>query len=101
MPGRRYHITGSSNKGISNEKIPWYPTINQDLCGACGVCLKFCNNNVFAEGELTTVVANPYNCIFGCTACLNECLSDAISLPGINTLAAILCNLGAKHKITR
>ena len=91
-------MTGLKNIGIKQEEISWYPTINQDLCSACNACLEFCEKNVFAKGELTTVVANPYNCVIGCTACLNECISDALSFPSLKELAKMICELSEKQK---
>ena len=92
-------MAGSTSMGIPREKIPWYPTINQDLCSGCGACLDFCSNDVFAQVGLTSIVANPYNCVIGCGSCLNECISDALSLPDIKMLAHMLCCLREKQKI--
>ncbi|GAB4379307.1 MAG: ferredoxin family protein [Calditrichia bacterium] len=70
-----------SYMGIPREEIPWYPTINEDLCTNCGSCLDFCDNDVFEQGELTMKVVNPYNCVVGCDACARDCPEGAISFP--------------------
>jgi NAD-dependent dihydropyrimidine dehydrogenase PreA subunit len=38
---------------IPQEKIPWYPVIDEDLCTNCGNCLEFCSNGVFAATTST------------------------------------------------
>ncbi len=70
-----------SYMGIPREEIPWYPTIDEELCTNCGNCLDFCSNSVFEQGELTMKVVTPYNCVVGCDACMRDCPSDAISFP--------------------
>ncbi|MEG8947527.1 ATP-binding protein [Rosettibacter firmus] len=55
--------------GIPREEIPWYPTINTDLCNSCGNCIDFCSNDVFKAGKLYTEVVNPYYCVVGCSSC--------------------------------
>ncbi len=27
-------------RGIPREQIPWYPTVDEDLCNGCGVCIR-------------------------------------------------------------
>jgi len=86
--------------GIPREEIPWYPTIDPDLCSNCGACMDFCSNNVFAQGELHTEVVNPYNCVVGCSACQKECETGAISFPSKEELIKILNELREKYKST-
>lgn len=90
----------STYLGIPRKEIPWYPTINQDLCTNCGACMDFCSNNVFAQDELNMNVANPYNCVVGCRSCLEECTSEALSFPSKEELVKILKELREKHKKT-
>jgi NAD-dependent dihydropyrimidine dehydrogenase PreA subunit len=92
-------MAGSVFKQIINKEITWHPIINQDLCCSCGVCIEFCGKNVFIKGELATVVANPDNCVVGCKACLNECVSDALSFPDLKELVKIICRFGDKSII--
>jgi len=70
-----------SYTGIPREKIPWYPTIDEDLCSDCGSCLNFCSNGVFEQRESTMKVAAPYNCVVGCDSCKRVCPKEAISFP--------------------
>ena len=76
--------------GIPRENIPWYPTINEQLCTSCGSCLDFCSNSVFEQGEVAMHVTQPYNCVVGCSSCVKVCPSDAISFPSKEDLVAML-----------
>lgn len=91
-------MAGKEYMGIPREEIPWYPTINEDLCNSCGACMDFCTNDVFAQGELSTIVVNPYNCVVGCSACINECTTGAISFPSKEELVKKLRELREKYK---
>jgi len=91
-------MAGQTYMGIPREEIPWYPTIDPDLCNNCGSCLDFCSNNVFAQGELHTEVVNPFNCVVGCSACQKECETGAISFPDKKEFVKILQDLREKHK---
>lgn len=93
-------MAGQTYMGIPREEIPWYPTIDPDLCTSCNACMDFCSNDVFAQGELSTVVANPYNCVVGCSACINECPSEALSFPKKEDIIKILRELREKYKET-
>lgn len=86
-------MAGSLYMGIPREKIPWFPVIDEEKCINCGACLDFCSNNVFEEGESTTIVANPYNCVVGCSACQRVCDSEAISFPSKDELISWLHEL--------
>jgi len=93
-------MVNRSYMGIPREEIPWYPTIDPDLCSNCGACMDFCSNNVFAQGELHTEVVNPYNCVVGCSACQKECETGAISFPSKEELIKIINELREKYKST-
>ncbi len=69
--------------GIPREKIPWYPTIDEQKCIGCKLCFVTCGRNVF-DFDLERnkpIVANPYNCMVGCSTCATICPSSAISFP--------------------
>lgn len=70
-------------QGIPREEIPWFPTIEEDLCNGCRVCLEFCPYSVFEwDDETETVtVADPYNCYVGCSTCASKCKPGAIVFP--------------------
>ncbi|ARM30228.1 ferredoxin family protein [Prosthecochloris sp. HL-130-GSB] len=71
------------------EDIPWYPTINPDLCNGCADCKVLCKPGVFEPGPPDPegihrpkfIVAHPYNCIVLCDRCVPVCTSGAIKLP--------------------
>ena len=70
-------------QGISREEVPWFPTIIEDLCDGCKICLNFCSFGVYEYDEKTNKVkvANPFNCQVGCSSCALKCKPTAISFP--------------------
>lgn len=66
--------------GYPREKIEWYPTINEDKCVKCGMCMN-CGQKVYKWTDDVPVVANPYKCVVGCTTCATLCQGNAISFP--------------------
>ena len=69
--------------GVDRLKYVWFPRIDYDKCTGCGLCLLTCGNDVFRwypEGNLP-IVANPGNCVLGCTTCAKLCPEDAITFP--------------------
>ena len=69
-------------RGYPREQIPWYPTVNEDLCDGCGACLKLCRNGVLvltATGKVQVV--DPFACIVGCSSCANLCKPGALIFP--------------------
>ena len=83
------------NPSLPREKIPWFPSINYDLCKGAKECLAFCPNNAFAwdEAGARIMVANPYNCTVGCDNCVQICPNHAITFPDVEELAATLQRL--------
>jgi NAD-dependent dihydropyrimidine dehydrogenase PreA subunit len=83
---------------IPREKIPWFPTIDPDLCIGDQDCVNFCRNNVLAFDEDTfkAVVVNPYNCVVGCDACAKICPQGAITFQDKEELRATLRRLRAE-----
>ncbi len=80
---------------ISREKIPWFPTVNDELCIGDQECFSFCKNDVFAwdEENKRPIVQNPYNCVVGCQACIHVCPVEAITFPSKEELRATLKHL--------
>jgi NAD-dependent dihydropyrimidine dehydrogenase PreA subunit len=68
--------------GHPRETIPWFPTVNQDLCDGCGRCLDLCSKGCLAptaDGKVR--VADPFLCIVGCSSCTDVCTPEAITFP--------------------
>jgi NAD-dependent dihydropyrimidine dehydrogenase PreA subunit len=82
---------------IPREKIPWYPTIDENLCTNCGICIDFCPNGVYALVEAQTRVASPYGCTVGCSQCETQCTPGAIHFPEIIQFVETLRELRARY----
>lgn len=84
---------------IPRHLIPWFPTIDNDLCVGDEECFKFCKNQVFTwdESGNRPLVTNPYHCVVGCQACLNVCTVGAISFPSKEDLRATLRRLRSEQ----
>ncbi len=76
-------------RGYPRETIPWFPTVNEDLCNGCGICLKMCSTHCLAPTEDGKVwVADPFACVVGCSSCANICKPKAITFPPRSMLEA-------------
>jgi NAD-dependent dihydropyrimidine dehydrogenase PreA subunit len=77
---------------LPREKIPWFPTVDEQKCAGCKECFDFCKHEVYAwdEEKDKTRVARPYQCVVGCSTCAGLCKEGAISFPPLT----ILKNLG-------
>jgi NAD-dependent dihydropyrimidine dehydrogenase PreA subunit len=75
-------------QGIPREEIPWYPTILEDLCDGCNICLEFCSFRVYERDEESNKVkvVNPFNCQVGCSMCALKCKPKAILFPPLTVL---------------
>ncbi len=84
------HKTGYGTwRGYPRETIPWFPTVNDELCNGCSVCLKLCSAHCLAPIEDGKVwVADPFACIVGCSSCMQVCKPQAITFPPRVTLEA-------------
>ncbi len=89
-------MSGGTYQNIPRDEIPWYPTIDSNLCLNDNVCIDFCSNDVFRIDDINTVVANPYNCVVGCSSCGTQCPSGAITFPDKRELIEVLRTLRAK-----
>ncbi|MEM3627005.1 MAG: hypothetical protein QXZ25_03155 [Candidatus Bathyarchaeia archaeon] len=80
--------------------MPWYPTIFPEKCDGCvgfekPRCVEFCPNGVLAFQNGKAIVAHPYKCVNGCTACEPLCHKKAIIFP---TRSAIFASTVSKDK---
>ena len=75
-------------QGIPREEVPWFPTIREELCDGCSICLDFCSFGVYEYDEKTDKVrvANPFNCEVGCSICAAKCRPKAIAFPPLQIL---------------
>jgi NAD-dependent dihydropyrimidine dehydrogenase PreA subunit len=82
-------------RNIPREQIPWYPRIDLDKCVGCQECFNFCRNGVYLwdEDKSQPIVANPYNCVVGCSACANLCTGEAISFPTKEEIRQVIAAL--------
>lgn len=69
--------------GIPRAEIEWYPTVITERCIGCGMCVTSCGRGVYTFDYETNkaVVANPYQCMVGCSTCGAICLQDALEFP--------------------
>ena len=83
---------------IPRELVPWFPTVDEELCLGDQECFNFCKNDVFSwdEANQRPIVRNPYNCVVGCQACLAICPSGAIQFPTKEELRESLRALRAR-----
>lgn len=79
-------------RGLPREQVPWYPTVDAAKCKGCKECYNFCRQAVYDwnDENNTTLVAQPYRCVVGCSTCAGLCKEAAISFPPLT----ILRNLG-------
>jgi CDP-4-dehydro-6-deoxyglucose reductase len=84
-------------RGIPRDEIDWHPTVDLELCTGCGICVLGCGKGVyqFDYKENVAVVANPLNCLVGCTTCENTCPQHAISFPPMSYLHKTIKKRGA------
>jgi len=93
--------------GLPRERIPWFPTVDYELCTGDQVCFNFCKNAVFSwdEENRRPIVQNPYNCVVGCQACVNICPVEAIHFPSKeelrNTLKRLRVELDSEQALIK
>jgi len=71
---------------MASQKGVWFPAVFPDRCDGCEKyeaprCIKFCQNEVFELKDGKVVVVQPYNCVYGCSACEPVCPKKAIIFP--------------------
>ncbi|MCQ2036328.1 FAD-binding oxidoreductase [Stutzerimonas kunmingensis] len=87
--------------GVPREQIQWNPTVIEDVCIGCGTCVTGCNRLVyrFDYTRKKPVVADPLNCMVGCTTCANTCPTHAIHFPPLSTVFAMEARAEVRHVI--
>lgn len=85
---------------LPREQIPWFPTVDTDLCTGDQVCVEFCKNDVYRwdEEHEHPIVANPYKCVLGCNTCMELCPAAAISFPTPQELRETIRRLRTEQK---
>ncbi|MBN1453603.1 MAG: 4Fe-4S dicluster domain-containing protein [Anaerolineales bacterium] len=78
--------------GISRETIRWHPTVIEERCMGCGMCVTSCGKNVYAfDYEINKpVVVSPQTCMVGCTTCATICTRDAIEFPSTGYIRQLI-----------
>jgi len=84
--------------GVPREEIHWYPTVNDERCTGCGVCVDMCHRGVFSDTGKAKVT-NPYRCVVSCTGCASMCPEKAISFPTLVQLREELRQLRTRYKL--
>lgn len=80
-------------RGLPREQVPWYPTVDEDLCDGCGLCLRMCQKGALvAAPDGKARVGDPFACIVGCNACANLCKPGAILFPPRSILDTVVNN---------
>jgi NAD-dependent dihydropyrimidine dehydrogenase PreA subunit len=79
-------------KGTPREQIPWFPTVDPEKCIGCRKCFEFCGHKVYAWDEAADrpVVAEPFQCVVGCSNCSHQCESEAITFPPLSILTGFM-----------
>jgi NAD-dependent dihydropyrimidine dehydrogenase PreA subunit len=86
-------------EGIPRREVPWYPTVNYELCIGCQACIEHCPADVYEwdDAENHPIVVNRYNCMVYCKGCANACSEDAISFPDKEQIVALVKELRVKY----
>jgi len=84
-----------TTRDIPREKIPWYPSIDEEKCDGCQACVQFCQHDVYLWDEKDNIakVIRPFHCVVGCNGCENLCAREAISFPEIDAIQEIIRKL--------
>jgi CDP-4-dehydro-6-deoxyglucose reductase len=87
--------------GVPREEIVWFPTVNEDACIGCGTCVTGCSRLVYRYDyeRRKAVVADPLNCMVGCTTCANTCPTNAIRFPPLSSVFALEGRPEVRHAV--
>jgi len=87
--------------GVPREQIAWHPSVDENACIGCGTCVTGCSRLVyrFDYERKKSVVADPLNCMVGCTTCANTCPTHAIHFPPLASVFALEGRPDVRHAI--
>jgi len=87
--------------GVPREQIAWNPSVDENVCIGCGTCVTGCSRLVyrFDYERKKSVVADPLNCMVGCTTCANTCPTHAIHFPPLARVFALEGRPEVRHAI--
>jgi len=87
--------------GVPRETIDWHPTVDADACIGCGTCVTGCGRMVYRYDfeHRKSVVAEPLNCLVGCSTCANTCPTHAITFPPLSTVFHLEALPEVRHAI--
>ena len=87
--------------GVPREQIDWHPSVIEDACIGCGTCVTGCSRLVyrFDFDRKKPVVADPLNCMVGCTTCANTCPANAITFPPIESVLSLEGSAVVRHAV--
>ena len=80
MPGMTLSATWH---GVPRGEIDWHPTVNEEFCMGCGLCVTGCGRQVYGYDydREKAIVLRPESCLVGCVTCANTCPDGAITFP--------------------
>jgi CDP-4-dehydro-6-deoxyglucose reductase len=86
---------------VPPEQIQWNPSVIEDACIGCGTCVTGCSRLVyrFDFERKKPVVAEPLNCMVGCTTCANTCPANAIAFPPLESVLSLEALAAVRHAI--
>jgi CDP-4-dehydro-6-deoxyglucose reductase len=78
--------------GVPRGEIDWHPTVIEDLCMGCGLCVTGCGRQVYGYDydREKAIVLRPESCLVGCITCSNLCPEGAIRFPSIQQLQKLI-----------
>ncbi|KAB2903563.1 MAG: 4Fe-4S dicluster domain-containing protein [Anaerolineae bacterium] len=78
--------------GVPREEIHWDPTVVDERCIGCGLCVTSCGRNVyqFDYEDNVAVVTNPLQCMVGCSTCATVCPREAVEFPSLGYIQQLI-----------
>jgi NAD-dependent dihydropyrimidine dehydrogenase PreA subunit len=88
-------------EGIPRSEVPWFPTIDVDLCSGCQSCLDTCPGDVYDWDEVmgVPIVARREQCVVYCMGCAMACPEEAITFPNKDDVVELVKQLRVKYAV--